>query len=104
MILNDSKHLHRDITSLWDEKHLKVSQNHFLTELILLFLDKKLCPEGCIVVDTIEKALAVSPKNEDVFIIGGGEIYRLGLAFADKIELTRVNASFEADTFFQKLI
>ena len=60
-------------------------------------------PEGCIVVDSIEKALAISPKNEDVYIIGGGEIYTSGLPFAQKIELTRVNDDFEADVFFPEL-
>lgn len=60
-------------------------------------------PEGCIVVDSIEKALAISPKNEDVYIIGGGEIYTSGLPFAQKIELTRVNDDFEADVFFPEI-
>ena len=60
-------------------------------------------PEGCIVVDSIEKALAISPKNENVFIIGGGEIYTLGLPFAQKIELTRVHNDFEADVFFPEI-
>jgi dihydrofolate reductase len=57
-------------------------------------------PEGCIVVNNLKKALAILPSNEDAFIIGGGEIYELGLPFTDKIELTRVHANFEADTFF----
>lgn len=60
-------------------------------------------PEGCIVVDSIEKALAISPKNENVFIIGGGEIYTLGFPFAQKIELTRVHNDFEADVFFPEI-
>jgi dihydrofolate reductase len=60
-------------------------------------------PEGCIVVDSIEKALTISPKNENVFIIGGGEIYTLGLPFAQKIELTRVHNDFEADVFFPEI-
>ena len=60
-------------------------------------------PEGCIVVDSIEKALAISPKNENIFIIGGGEIYTLGLPFAQKIELTRVDNDFEADVFFPEI-
>ena len=60
-------------------------------------------PEGCIVVDSIEEALDISPKNEDVFIIGGGEIYALGLPFAQKIELTRVHDDFEADVFFPEI-
>ena len=60
-------------------------------------------PEGCIVVDSVEKALAISPKNENIFIIGGGEIYTLGLPFAQKIELTRVDNDFEADVFFPEI-
>lgn len=60
-------------------------------------------PEGCIVVDSIEKAIAICPENEDNYIIGGGEIYNLALPFTDIIELTKVHHSFEADTFFPKL-
>ena len=60
-------------------------------------------PEGCIVVDSIEKAIAVCPKNEDSYIIGGGEIYNLGLPYTDIIEVTKVHHTFEADTFFPKI-
>ncbi|WP_125723322.1 dihydrofolate reductase [Flavobacterium ustbae] len=60
-------------------------------------------PEGCIVVDSIEKALAVCPEDDDSYIIGGGEIYNLGLPFTDIIELTKVHHSFEADAFFPKI-
>ncbi|AXB56324.1 dihydrofolate reductase [Flavobacterium fluviale] len=60
-------------------------------------------PEGCIVVDSIEKAIAVCPENEDSYIIGGGEIYNLALPFTDIIELTKVHHTFEADTFFPKI-
>lgn len=60
-------------------------------------------PEGCIVVDSIEKAIAICPENEDNYIIGGGEIYNLALPFTDIIELTKVHHTFEADTFFPKI-
>ncbi|MNL64206.1 Dihydrofolate reductase [compost metagenome] len=43
------------------------------------------------------------PDNEDGFIIGGGQIYNLALPFTDKIELTKVHHSFEADAFFPKI-
>lgn len=57
-------------------------------------------PDGCIIVDSISKAIQACPKSEPVFIIGGGEIYNQSITFADCIELTRVHQSFEADTFF----
>lgn len=61
-------------------------------------------PAGCIVVDSIEKAIALCPENEDSYIIGGGEIYTLGLQYADIIEITRVHHTFDADAFFLKLM
>jgi dihydrofolate reductase len=60
-------------------------------------------PEGCIVVNSIEKAIAVCPENETSFIIGGGEIYHLGLPYTDTLEITRVHHSFEADAFFPEI-
>ncbi|WP_294959046.1 dihydrofolate reductase [uncultured Flavobacterium sp.] len=60
-------------------------------------------PEGCIVVDSIEKAIALCPENDDSYIIGGGEIYNLALPYTDIIELTKVHHSFDADAFFPKI-
>ncbi|GAB5401567.1 MAG: dihydrofolate reductase [Aureisphaera sp.] len=56
--------------------------------------------EGVIVVHSLEDALNQAANDEQPFIIGGGEIYSIGMAFADKIELTRVHGTFEADAFF----
>ncbi len=57
----------------------------------------------CKVVHSIEEAIALVKDEKLSYIIGGGEIYRLGMKFATKIELTRVHGSFEADTFFPKI-
>jgi dihydrofolate reductase len=59
--------------------------------------------EGCIVVESLEKALQIVPENEDAFVIGGGEIFRLAMPVADVIEMTRVHANVEGDTFFPKI-
>ena len=57
--------------------------------------------EGAVVVYSLEEALEKSASTKDVFIIGGGEIFEMGLKVADKIELTRIHGSFkDADTFF----
>ncbi|MBG6062161.1 dihydrofolate reductase [Flavobacterium sp. CG_9.1] len=71
---------------------------------IIITRQKDYQAPGCIVVDSIEKALSACPQDQDSFIIGGGEIYTIGLPYADKIELTRVHASFEADAFFPEII
>ena len=60
-------------------------------------------PEGCIVVNSLEQAIEACPKTEEVFIIGGGEIYRQSIAVADKLDLTKVHATFEADTHFPEV-
>lgn len=70
---------------------------------IIITRQKDYQPDNCIVVSSMSEALEKTPKNEDVFIIGGGEIYHLGLPVADKIELTRVHSEFMADAFFPKL-
>ncbi|MBC9798138.1 dihydrofolate reductase [Sinomicrobium weinanense] len=59
--------------------------------------------EGCITVHSIEEALQLAREDDQPFIIGGGEIYKLGMPYADKIELSRVHAGFEADTFFPEI-
>ena len=56
--------------------------------------------EGCIVVPSLEKAMELCPKNEEAFVIGGGEIYQQALGVVDKIDVTRVHTTLDADTFF----
>ncbi|WP_299397980.1 dihydrofolate reductase [uncultured Gelidibacter sp.] len=60
-------------------------------------------PDGVIVVHNLEDALDAARNDVQPFIIGGGEIYRQAMPYADKIELTRVHENFVADTFFPKI-
>ena len=46
---------------------------------------------------------AETTNCREIFIIGGGEIYRQSIGIADKIYMTRVHASFEGDTFFPEI-
>ena len=63
--------------------------------------------DSCIVVNSAEEALQIAKQNgeEEAFIIGGGQIYKLALEanLVDKIYLTKVHHSFEGDTFFPAL-
>ena len=59
--------------------------------------------EDCVIVDSLQKALAICSNETEVFIIGGGEIYKQSLAIVDKLDLTRVHHTFEADTFFPEI-
>jgi len=60
-------------------------------------------PEGVIKVNSLANAIEAAKNDKQPFIIGGGEIYKQALLFANKIELTRVHHNFEADTFFPKI-
>ncbi|MEC5165012.1 dihydrofolate reductase [Flavobacterium sp. PL11] len=59
--------------------------------------------QDCIIVNSMEKALDACPANEDSYIIGGGEIYSLGMPFAEKLEITRVHESFDGDAYFPEI-
>jgi dihydrofolate reductase len=72
---------------------------------IVITRQKNYQAPGAIVVsslqEAIEKAKAIS--DDEIFIIGGGEIYAQSLSLADKIYLTKVHHTFDADTFFPEL-
>jgi dihydrofolate reductase len=70
---------------------------------IIITRQKNYKVENCIVVNSIEKAIEACPKDETIFIIGGAEIYNQSINLADKIELTRVHANFEADAYFPEI-
>jgi dihydrofolate reductase len=63
--------------------------------------------EGCVVVNSVEEALKVAKSNgeNEAFIIGGGQIYKLAVdaGIVDKIYLTKIHHSFDGDTFFPEL-
>jgi dihydrofolate reductase len=70
---------------------------------IIITRQKDYEKEGAIVVHNLEDALKNCSGEDEVFIIGGGEIYKQALPYADKIELTRVHDTFEADAFFPEI-
>ena len=67
---------------------------------IVLSRNKDFAAEGCEVMEDLFSAIKSCKKNEEVFIIGGATIYRQALQVADKIYLTRVETTKEADAFF----
>jgi len=60
---------------------------------------------GCIVVDSLKKGLTIAKDNGEVetFIIGGAQIYKLGLPYATRLYLTEIQAEINGDTFFPEL-
>jgi dihydrofolate reductase len=69
---------------------------------ILVTRDRNYTVKGCIVTHSLEEAIekASDIDQQEIFIIGGGELYQQGMALADKLYITLVKGTFEADTFF----
>ena len=57
-------------------------------------------PHGVTVVPSLDEALALGATEDEVFVIGGGEIFALALPRADRLYLTVVHATVEGDTWF----
>jgi len=69
---------------------------------IIITRNKKYDTPGCHIVYSLEEAikLAQSLDSQEIFIIGGGQIYDQTINLADKLYLTLVKGLYPADTFF----
>jgi dihydrofolate reductase len=56
--------------------------------------------DGTVTAYSIEDALSKCAKEEEIFIIGGGSIYRQFMPLADRLFITHVHKSAPADTYF----
>lgn len=60
--------------------------------------------EGILIVGSLKEALKFAKKvDENIFIIGGGNIYEQTIELADRLEVTQVNAELPADIYFPKI-
>ena len=61
--------------------------------------------DGCIMVDSIEKAIKVAEPDEHIFIIGGAQIYKQAMEsnLVDQLDITQVHHSFDADVYFPEI-
>ncbi|WP_411895774.1 dihydrofolate reductase [Winogradskyella sp. A2] len=74
------------------------------THIVITRQENYNAPDGIIIVNSLEDAIDASKKDDQPFIIGGGEIYKQSIGIADKLEITRVHATFDdADTFFPEI-
>ncbi len=55
---------------------------------------------GCVAVNSLDAALTVSFSDEEVFFVGGADLYRQALPIANRIYLTEIHRVFDGDAFF----
>jgi dihydrofolate reductase len=68
--------------------------------MVVVTRDPDFAAEGVTTVHSLDEALEVSIGDDEVFIAGGGEIYRQAMPLAERLYLTRVHAFVEGDTTF----
>lgn len=66
---------------------------------VVITRNKDYQADGCEIAESIEEALKMVVTEDEVFIIGGGSIYRESWERADRLYLTLVHTEVEGDTF-----
>jgi dihydrofolate reductase len=69
---------------------------------IVITRQKDFAREGVIVVSSLEEGIekAKTFNTEEIFVTGGGEIFKLALDIIDRVYITRVHATVQGDTYF----
>ncbi|POY36069.1 dihydrofolate reductase [Solitalea longa] len=70
---------------------------------IVISRNKDLKLEGCEVTDSLDAAISISESDNEVFIIGGAEIYKQAIDRSDTLYVTEVKSSFDGDAFFPEI-
>lgn len=60
-------------------------------------------PEEVEVVHDIQDVIELGQKNEEIFIIGGGNVYKQLLPYADRLYVTRIDEAFTGDVYFPQI-
>lgn len=70
---------------------------------IVISTNMTVAPEGCELVSNLELALERVKDEDEVFVIGGGMLYRKMWETADRLYLTRVHVNLDGDTFIPEI-
>ena len=70
---------------------------------IIITRSKNYNAENCIVVNSLHKALLAAKDDSKPYILGGAQIYKQAIKFADRLDITFVHHEFEADAFFPEI-
>lgn len=78
---------------------------------IIITKNTDLSIEECVVVNNLEAAISEATnffktqdtEQEEIFIIGGAQIFKQSMEFVNKIYITEVHAEYAGDVFFDEL-
>lgn len=67
---------------------------------LVLTRDKAFRADGVQVIHSLEDVIGVWGEDKELFVIGGIEVFKAALPYADRMYMTWIDGDFEADTFF----
>ena len=67
---------------------------------VVVTRDANYAPPGVVVVNSLEAAISACGKDEEIFVIGGSELFRQAIKCADRIYMTEIDADISGDTHF----
>lgn len=69
---------------------------------VVVTRNRELKIEGCVMAHSLEEALAACAGEEEIFVVGGAELYEQAMPLADTLYITEVRQSVEGDAHFPK--
>ena len=72
---------------------------------IIITRNERYFKEGCLIANSIENAIDLVEDGNDIFLIGGAQIYKEALEknLAQRLDITLVHSGFDADVFFPEI-
>jgi len=72
---------------------------------IIITRNKNYFKDGCLIAHSLEQALEMAKEEEQVFVIGGAQIYNYAMEhnLVDTLDITLVHHEFEADVYFPEI-
>tara|TARA_R110002049_G_scaffold13089_5_gene57430 strand:+ start:7951 stop:8439 length:489 start_codon:yes stop_codon:yes gene_type:complete len=72
---------------------------------IIITRNKDYFKDGCLIANSLEEAIEMAKEEEQIFIIGGAQIYKETIAkdLADQLDITLVHKDFDADVYFPEI-
>lgn len=70
---------------------------------VVITRDTELQIEGCTMAHSLTEAVEMFDSSEEVFIIGGAQIYSQAMPIADRLYLTIIDKEYEGDSSFPEI-
>lgn len=67
---------------------------------VIVTRNRDLKIEGCIMAHSLDDAITACKDDDEIFIVGGAELYALALPVVNKLYITEIQQEFDGDTYF----